>query len=313
MADVRPARLFRSAAVGLTGVACFGIDAMSPSVALTLLGAALLVGLPHGALDHVIAERSRAWRGKWGQVWFHASYLTAVAAVLLGWWLVPGPTLLLFLLVAVWHFGETDFLHVDGDAQRASVVLSRGLMIVFGAIHASPEAAIQLLEVASATDVERQLPLARSGGLWVPLALWAVHVRVLWGVLGRGSQFSEATADATALALLITGAGPLIAFPLYFIVCHTPDHVTALIDRSDDLDDLLAVMRAAAPRTLVSLVGIVALWVMLGTAQWVTAVWWLVSALTLPHAVVVHLMWVRGEESVDYGVGWTEPREMISA
>ena len=211
-----PARLVRSAAVGLTGVACFGIEAMSPTIAVVLLVAALLVGLPHGALDHVVARRSPAWRTSRGQVLFHSAYLASVAAVLLGWWLVPGPTLLLFLLVAVWHFGETDMLHVGGAAQRASVVLSRGALIVFGAIHASPDAAIHLLEVASAADVERQLPLARSGGVWVPLALWAVHARALW--LGPGQTACLQRDGARASD---HGAGPLVAFPLYFLVCHT--------------------------------------------------------------------------------------------
>ena len=307
-----PFRLARSGAIGLIGLAFFGVEAVPVSLAVVLLGAALVVGLPHGALDHILASRSPAWRDARGQVAFHGAYLASVAAVLAGWWLVPGPTLLLFLLVAVWHFGETDILHHGAALRRSDVILSRGLLIVFGAIHVSPDAAIHLLEIASGADVEMQLPLARTGGVWVPLCFWAVHARALWLAVGQGPTFASALADATGLVLLIMGAGPLVAFPLYFLVCHTPDHFVALARDGQRTEPWQSVARAALPRTLVSLVGVVGLWLLLDTSQWVTAVLWLVSALTLPHALVVHLLLARGGAAIRQRLGWTAPRETIS-
>ena len=65
-------------------------SAGSPQWAPLVMAMALLVGLPHGALDHqVAAQRWASWRGGWGQVAFHTTYLMLCGMVVMLWWLVP--------------------------------------------------------------------------------------------------------------------------------------------------------------------------------------------------------------------------------
>ena len=251
-----------------------------------MFGIALLVGLPHGALDHVLAEHWRGWRGLKGQVRFHIAYLASMIGILAAWFFAPNAALTVFLLSAVWHFGETDILHVDGRRSRVVLVLSRGLLVVIAPLHAHPEVSLQLLSDVTGTDAARTLPLVFLGGFQFAWSLWAVHIAVLAIVLGWGSRFIHNVMEATALAVLVIAGGPLVGFPLYFVFWHTPDHLFAAARASEM--SFLQVTRAVLPRTVGGLViiGCILLW--LDASMWAMATVWAISALTLPHAFIVH-------------------------
>ena len=65
-----------------------------------------LVGLPHGALDPVIAHRCGLIHDLRSSVWFFAGYIIVVALVVLFWLTLPSASLLLFLLISCIHFGR---------------------------------------------------------------------------------------------------------------------------------------------------------------------------------------------------------------
>ncbi len=69
----------------------------------------LLTGIPHGALDHLIQE---ATDKKLNQVYsaklFLLKYLMIMAVYALSWYWFSGLSLVIFLIISAWHFGETD-------------------------------------------------------------------------------------------------------------------------------------------------------------------------------------------------------------
>lgn len=68
-----------------------------------------MTGIPHGALDHVLAK-ANAEREKinFSIQRFLSRYLFATLAYGLCWVLFPSFSLLVFLVISAWHFGETD-------------------------------------------------------------------------------------------------------------------------------------------------------------------------------------------------------------
>lgn len=69
----------------------------------------LLTGIPHGALDHLIQEATdkklnRVYNAKL----FLLKYLIIMSLYALAWYWFSGLSLLIFLLISAWHFGETD-------------------------------------------------------------------------------------------------------------------------------------------------------------------------------------------------------------
>lgn len=68
-----------------------------------------LTGIPHGALDHIVASANDKKMGKQFQLGsFLTKYLIAIALYAIAWIFLPAASLLFFLIISAWHFGETD-------------------------------------------------------------------------------------------------------------------------------------------------------------------------------------------------------------
>lgn len=68
-----------------------------------------LTGIPHGALDHIVANANNVKLGKrfhFGK--FLLKYVLAVILYAVCWIYLPSFSLLFFLIISAWHFGETD-------------------------------------------------------------------------------------------------------------------------------------------------------------------------------------------------------------
>lgn len=73
------------------------------------IGMIALTGIPHGALDHIVASANDVKSGRrfhFGK--FLVKYLVAVILYAVCWIYFPSISLLFFLLISAWHFGETD-------------------------------------------------------------------------------------------------------------------------------------------------------------------------------------------------------------
>lgn len=73
-----------------------------------LITGMLLIGIPHGAVDHLYSVDSPTNRKLAHHI---LQYLGIGCLVLFLFWLSPLFGLVLFLLYSSWHFGETDFMH----------------------------------------------------------------------------------------------------------------------------------------------------------------------------------------------------------
>jgi len=65
----------------------------------------LLFGIPHGAIDHIIFFKKR----KLTKLKFYLVYLGLIVGFVLMWHIAPVLSLILFLLISAFHFGESQF------------------------------------------------------------------------------------------------------------------------------------------------------------------------------------------------------------
>ena len=68
----------------------------------------LLLGIPHGAIDHVLFFKKR----KMSQFKFYSIYLGLSLLFVILWHILPITSLILFLLISAFHFGESQFADV---------------------------------------------------------------------------------------------------------------------------------------------------------------------------------------------------------
>ena len=78
----------------------------------------LLTGIPHGSLDHLVQEVHDKRQNKvYNFVNFTLQYLLIMAIYGLAWYFFSGLSLMVFIIISAWHFGETDLENVPPTAK----------------------------------------------------------------------------------------------------------------------------------------------------------------------------------------------------
>jgi Brp/Blh family beta-carotene 15,15'-monooxygenase len=147
--------------LGLTLAAtwlCAGIDGSLETSALVILAVAVVItGMPHGAIDHLVAAQLYDLSFTWtDQAKFYGWYLLLMGVYTAFWLIAPVSSLVLFLVMTMYHFGQADLAYWSLPPLQARLTyLSRGLFLIGLPIAAFPElvdpifAAIAGLQVAS--------------------------------------------------------------------------------------------------------------------------------------------------------------------
>jgi len=277
--------------------------------AVALIACVALLGVPHGALDHLAARPylQPLFKRAWLPV-FLTVYLSAALLVAVSWRFASVGTLVTFLVLSVYHFGDGDVVpaRYASAIERVVQILWRGLAVIaLPIIRHSNETArifVILLPDVSPEEVERLVATARTVGapLLVALGLAALFVALrpappqlrrlrLWDAF-----------EGYAIAALFWVAPPLLAFLIYFCGWHSPRHALHL---ASDLGEgnirkgAVAFLWNSLPLTAATLIlAVLAYGHLRGAHVSVEAgllrlTFYGLSALTLPH--MVGIAWQR--------------------
>ena len=85
---------------------------ISPIVCLLLI---LIIGVSHGSLDHIKGKKLLKFFNIKSIYIFYITYILISAAVIATWMLLPSTTLILFLIIASYHFGKEDTQFLIND------------------------------------------------------------------------------------------------------------------------------------------------------------------------------------------------------
>jgi Brp/Blh family beta-carotene 15,15'-monooxygenase len=92
------------------------------------LGLILLLGIPHGAIDNILFLENNNTR----PLYFYAAYLTAIAMNGVIWFIAPVLSMLGFLLLSAYHFGQSQLGQYRLHQRIAAplIQLSWGLTVI---------------------------------------------------------------------------------------------------------------------------------------------------------------------------------------
>ena len=279
----------------LSAAVVLGLRPSSTTQLVLLAAAVIVLGLPHGALDPLVAQC--VFRGT-SRVFFYASYLIASALVILAWIAWPKLALGCFLLIAAFHFGS-DL----ADEGRVWIRTFYGLTVL---------AVPCVLHGADVAAIYEQLA-GQSTGDYVAFSKWIAYVAgaTIFGdaLLKMKSQPRRA---AEVVAILLSGIllPPLLYFCCYFGLLHSPRH---LIETASSLG--LKTLRTA----LALIAAIVAATLCLATIGWgmlsrvsvphrmLLVVFVGLAALTVPHMLLEGCVWRWRSRTVLPGPPFSEP------
>ncbi len=293
---------------------------------IILLAASLLFcGMPHGASDlwaMRLATPHQVWtsRARWRLI---AAYLSASLLTLAVWWWQPTWALAGFLALTAWHFGSADALLLTGGRAGSfswwTQAAARGVLVMSAPLAFYPEESARLLEPFALQDAGTQLDLIRFLLVRAPtftaaaIAVQTLLVlpRIFADQTGRLTDTRRravaALGETCLIAVLFWCAAPLLAFACYWIGGHAWRHILRI--ETLQWQDASPAHVPTAWRmvldyhertlglTLLALAGLAVvflIWPTLATGAngWVTAYFLLLSALTVPHALVIgYLDW----------------------
>jgi Brp/Blh family beta-carotene 15,15'-monooxygenase len=274
--------------------------------AWVLLASVLLIGLPHGACDFQLLKKDdsepRSLKN-FSKVLTLYTLLAAVIAVL--WFVLPEISLTAFLILTAWHFGSGDEVWSSSGSVARVPAWVRGLMIVSAplAFHRDDSAAVlnALVRSSDSPFVDLILDIA----IYVFMA--SALVLVIYES-HRAFRF-KSLEPARIIEPVLIGTffylvSPLLAVAIYFVAVHSWRHVfrLELYDRPGSevgekgvIGSFVAFYRKALPITALSLIGLVLIFIAFRSdlsylSQWTSSYLILLSALTVPHAILIRKM-----------------------
>ena len=285
----------------------------------------VLLGLPHGAVDHLAVPRVRGrpvtTRALLG---VGALYGLLGGLYLAGWFLAPVLAFLLFIAITWAHWGQGDVYallaladadHLRTRLQRAATAAVRGGLPMLVPLLSYPgqyrrvaraltgRFGVGAADLAPLFRVETRLALGVGFALLTAAALAVGLHRAPDGFGDRGWRVDAG--ETALLWLFFLAVPPVLAIGVYFCLWHSTRHIARLVLLDPDAvvglrDGSLApalrgFARDAAPLTAVSLAFLAGFYYLVpvrpATVEAAVGLYLvLIAVLTLPHVVVVALM-----------------------
>ena len=253
---------------------------------------ALMIGIPHGAVDNLTLQRSLTRSQKLAGAAAYVGIAALAAAAIITW---PGIAFVLVIAMTVWHFGTGD---VEATRELRGLAPVSGIARVGYALALGSTPVLLPLSspaaVSTLTAIEPRLAAVMSEPVIVGTritVLSLIVVMLLW-LIQRGDV--RGAIELFALAVLGFIASPLVAFAVYFGFWHALRHTARLAQvtyGTITIRSLLGVSKGGLPSLIGFVVVVIAVLALLdpsttiGPALWVgLAIVW---GLTVPHMILV--------------------------
>ncbi|WP_440929149.1 Brp/Blh family beta-carotene 15,15'-dioxygenase [Candidatus Pelagibacter sp.] len=272
---------------------------MSPLFCLFLI---LIIGVSHGSLDHVKGGKLLKIFKIENISLFYISYILLAAMVVTLWIFIPSILLIIFLLVASYHFGkeDTQFLHDYNSHFIGILYFLKGSLVILAPLyfHFDETIAIFKLLLIDNENFYSSLSFIENNRLIdLGIILSSLSSIILFIKKFTLKNFSIFF-DYFSILILNYYLSPLIAFTAYFCFLHSVRHSITLIYELDNTNikkGLLIFIKKAMPLTILTaiicLVGIYLLNFKYDFDNSIIKVIFIgLASLTFPHILLEYLL-----------------------
>jgi Brp/Blh family beta-carotene 15,15'-monooxygenase len=214
IAELYYQRVFLVAIAILVSVSLLGEHIGDRTALIVLVSGVVLLGLPHGALDPLVARKAFVAAHKhFNLIAFFLAYAGVAMIYGLLWFRFPTFGLISFLIIAAFHFGS--------DWQPRGVLVTR---VAYGITLVTLPAATHPAEVAS---IYAALGTSHAATIIAVSRICAALALVVAGS-AAALRYRECRGDLFEILGIAAGAvllQPLIFFTCYFTLLHSPRHL----------------------------------------------------------------------------------------
>ena len=203
---------------------------VSPLICLLLI---LSIGVSHGSLDNLKGEKLLKIFGINNLLIFYLLYILIATVVIILWIIMPSISLIIFLIVASYHFGkeDTQFLVIENSYVNQLLFFIKGTLIVLAPIYFHFDETInifKLLLVDNENFYEFLNFIETNKILFFGVILSTLANIILFTKNFEIKKFAIFL-DYFSILILNYYFSPLLAFTLYFCFLHSIRHSIALI------------------------------------------------------------------------------------
>ena len=119
---------------------------VSPLICLLLI---LIIGISHGSLDNLKGEKLLKIFGINNSLVFYLLYILIATVVIILWIIMPSISLIVFLIVASYHFGkeDTQFLIIEDSYFYRLLFFFKGSLIIFAPMYFNFDETISIFKL----------------------------------------------------------------------------------------------------------------------------------------------------------------------
>ena len=273
-------------------------------VALVLI---VLIGIPHGANDHLLffnLINKRVDEKNEKSTLFFSSYIGLILLYVCCWYLFPTFSLGLFILISIYHFGQSNVYisPIESKFVKLISIFLSGSFVLLTPIFAHIETALPVIQTLTKNPdflvISDKLgnKLAISTGM-----LMIIHWVIL--MLSKHINFKDGLLEILNVFLLfgLFYYSPLwIGFAIYFTLWHAIPSIEDQINffkTTRENYNLGKYIREIFPFSLIALLGLFLAFQFSGdyisVNQGLALLFSFIAVITLPHMIMMDLLYLR--------------------
>jgi len=247
------------------------------------------IGVSHGALDHEKGKKIiKLFKSKKIEL-FYLAYVSLSLIIILLWSIAPIITLIIFLIVASYHFGKEDSVFGKIKYNHFSNILFffKGSIIVLAPLYFSQEETFEIFKILNVNikTINQDFLLA--------LILLSLFSNFL-----LKKNILIHSIDTLSIIIINWAFSPLVAFTIYFCFLHSIRHSFSLIyeiNKNNFKKGSNLFIKKALPLTmLTSLIFLISLYVLnnyfLLNSAILKVIFIGLASLTFPHILLEYLL-----------------------
>ena len=272
---------------------------ISPFICLLLI---LSIGISHGSLDNFKGRKLFQILKIDNFSIFYFAYILIALIVIFLWILIPYVSLIVFLMVASYHFGkeDTQFLIIENSYYNQFLFFLKGSLIVFAPMyfHFDETISIFRLLLIENETFYNFLGLIESNRVLLYCVILSTLANIL--LFTKNFELKKFTIFLDYFSILIINYyfSPLVAFTIYFCFLHSVRHSISLmseLDRDDLGNGFKIFVKKALPLTIITAIFCsIGLYLLNNTYNLESSILKIIfiglASLTFPHILLEYLI-----------------------
>ena len=272
---------------------------VSPLICLLLI---LSIGISHGSLDNLKGEKLFKIFGINNLLIFYISYILIAILVIVLWIIMPSISLIIFLIVASYHFGkeDTQFLVVENSYLNQLLFFIKGTLIILAPIYFHFDETVNIFKflLVDNENFYKFLNFIETN----KILLFGIILSTLANIILFTKNFEikkfAIFLDYFSILILNYYFSPLLAFTMYFCFLHSIRHIITLIlelEKNDLNLGFKMFVKKALPLTILTVsLCLIVLYFINNTYTFDSSVLKIIfiglASLTFPHILLEYLL-----------------------